>query len=251
MFREPDLLSEQVSQALLGMPVEVIDTRDGWARIETPDTYAGWVESSALSEAPPLWDSPQLEVTDLWANLRRNPEYRRAAETVAFIGTRLPGPGAAVGPGVDGWTCLLLPDGNSVWTESHRVKSVAAEAPHLRPAAILRTARRFLRVPYLWGGCSPMGLDCSGFVQLVYRLHGVPLLRDADMQAGQGAPADGPAAADLVFFGPDESSTRITHVGMMLDRARFIHALGGQCVRIDRLAHPRFAPRYRFARRYL
>ncbi|HEU4753310.1 MAG TPA: C40 family peptidase, partial [Armatimonadota bacterium] len=113
------------------------------------------------------------------------------------------------------------------------------------------TARRFLGVPYLWGGGSPVGLDCSGFVQLVMRLHGVELLRDAGPQMTQGEPVEAPDAADLVFFGPEGEPDRISHVGMMLDRERFIHAAGSDRVRINRLRDDPYGRIYRGARRVL
>ena len=96
-----------------------------------------------------------------------------------------------------------------------------------------------------------MGLDCSGFVQLVLRLHGVELFRDAHQQAEQGVPSPEPDSGDLVFFGGEEQPERITHVGMMLDRRRFIHARGSDCVRIDALADEPYGRRFRCARRYL
>lgn len=227
MFRAPDALTEQVSQALLGMEVVVLETRPSWSRIRTPDTYEGWVATDALVAAPAAWDEPGREIEDLWANLRAKNDYRQAAVVHAPIGTRLPQTDEA-----DGRVQLLLPDGRRLWTEIHRtVPAPVKRSP--RPATIVRTARRFLGIPYLWGGCSPWGVDCSGFVQLVFRLHGIPILRDAHQQMEQGAPSPEPDAADLVFFGPDDKPDRITHVGMMLDRRRYIHAKGSACVRID------------------
>jgi len=247
MHREPDSLSEQVSQALLGMRVRVLESREGWRRVETPDGYSGWLAADALASFPEGWGEPWAEATDLWANLRARNNFRLAAVTQAVIGTRLP-----LLDESDGWTELLLPDGRRLWTESRRVHRL--DGTPLRPAAgrtICATARRFRGVPYLWGGCSPLGLDCSGFVQLVLRLHGVHLMRDADLQATQGRPSDNPDTADLVFFGPEERPEKITHVGMMLDRQRFIHASGGDCVRINRLTDAPYPRQLRFARRYL
>jgi cell wall-associated NlpC family hydrolase len=242
MFRDPDPLTEQVSQALLGMEVGIIETRPGWSRISTPDSYEGWVATDALAPAPAGWSGPWREIEDLWANLRAENDYRQAAVVHAPIGTRLPQLAEA-----ENRIQLLLPDGRRLWTEIHRTQPAPVKRP-ARPTAIVRTARRFVGIPYLWGGCSPWGLDCSGFVQLVFRLHGIPILRDAHQQMEQGAPSAEPNAADLVFFGPEDKPNRITHVGMMLDRRRYIHAKGSACVRIDVL--DRNSRGYRGARRF-
>lgn len=247
MYAAPDLASEQVSQALLGMPVHRLQASAGWLRIETPDRYRGWVETAGVVNPPEGWGAPRAEVTDLWINLRLRNDYRLAPAAHAPLGTHLP-----LLEEAEGWRRLLLPDGRALWTEAHRVTPLG-ETP-LRPRearAITRTALRLRGVPYLWGGCSPLGIDCSGFVQLVMRLHGIALLRDAGQQATQGDRTAQPAAADLVFFSPEGPDGKITHVGLMLDHQRFVHALGSACVRINRLSEPCWTPRLHSVRRYL
>lgn len=247
MFAAPDPLSEQVSQALMGMRVLETGGRDEWRLIQTPDGYQGWVATVGLAPIPTGWGGPFVEVIDLWANLRGRASSKLTAATQAIIGTRLPRIARD-----DKWVELLLPDGRHVWTEAIRVADVGGEPLRpTKPRAVCATAKRFLGVPYLWGGCSPMGLDCSGFVQLVLHLHGVELLRDAQQQAAQGRPAPEPNTGDLVFFGPVDRPEKITHVGMMLDRTRFIHAAGSDRVRINRLSDEPYVHELRFARRYL
>jgi cell wall-associated NlpC family hydrolase len=245
MFRAPDSNSEQVSQALLGTAVSELGGHGNWRFVTTPDNYPGWVETAALRDHPISWGSPFVEVKDLWINLRAEPSY--AAVIHATIGVRLPLRGRSVG-----WVGLLVPGGETLWTEAHRVRIVRERASRVpSPAAVVRTARRFLGVPYLWGGCSPLGLDCSGFVQLVLRLHGMEVSRDAHLQAVQGESVGDPEAADLVFFGPPDRPDAVTHVGMMLDESRCIHASGGNCVRVDRLRDLARRLEYRGARRFI
>jgi len=247
MFRETDRLSEQVSQGLLGEAAAVLEERGEWSRIRTPDTYEGWVHSGALVAAPAGWSGQWAVVHDLWANLRAKDDYRGAAVLQAPMGTRLPLVGES-----ERWVQLLVPDGRLLWTEHQRAIPLCREPARPRnTGAMCRTARKFLDVPYLWGGCSPFGIDCSGFVQLVMGLHGVTLLRDAHMQAEQGLPVDDPHRGDLVFFGPIDRPGAITHVGMMLDRARFIHAAGSDRVRINRLTDERRGEVLRCVRRML
>jgi len=247
MFAAPDALSEHVSQALLGMAVAELGGRGDWRLVRTWDGYQGWLATIGLADFPAEWGSPWVEVTDLCINLRQRNSYKLAALTQAIIGTRLPLVGRE-----EGWVQVLMPDNRRLWTEAHRVAELTGRP--LRPStprAVTATARRFLNIPYLWGGCSTVGLDCSGFVQLVMRLHGIGLLRDADQQAGGGQAVASPDIADLVFFGPVDAPERITHVGMMLDQERFIHAAGSDKVRINRLTDTPYDTNYRFARRYL
>jgi len=90
-----------------------------------------------------------------------------------------------------------------------------------RPGDLIRTAECFLGVPYLWGGTTVEGLDCSGFTQLAYRLNGVVLDRDADQQTWEGRPVmAAPRAGDLLFFGDD----RVTHGAMATAEREFLHA---------------------------
>jgi cell wall-associated NlpC family hydrolase len=107
------------------------------------------------------------------------------------------------------------------------------------------TGLRFLGIPYLWGGSTPKGFDCSGLMQRIYRLHGLLLPRDADMQSRFGAlrstrDLNSLATGDLLFFG--KIPQRITHVGMVLPDRLFLHAYGQ--VRVNSLdpAHPLFEP---------
>jgi cell wall-associated NlpC family hydrolase len=247
LFAEPDPYTEQVSQALLGAVAEVLETRSGYHRVRTPDAYEGWAEATGFAAAPAGWAGPWSEIEDLWVNFRAIADSQAASVTQAFIGCRFPRLEET-----ERFVQLLLPDGRRLWTETHRTRPVA-ETP-LRPlhaASVCATARRFLKVPYLWGGSSPWGLDCSGFVQLVLRLHGVLIQRDAGQQFRQGRALAAGAAADLVFFGPDHRPERITHVGMLLDERRFIHALGNACVRVDLLHAPRWKALHRGTRRFV
>jgi gamma-D-glutamyl-L-lysine dipeptidyl-peptidase len=251
------LTSEQVTQALLGAPVRVQERSPRWARIRMHDDYEGWISTGHL--APDLSPSAAwVTITELWANLRTRPDFRMPARTVAFIGTRLP-----LREREAHWLAVALPGGGLGWLEEHRgrIHAHEDEPPRPAPETLLATARRFLGIPYLWGGCSPLGLDCSGFVQLVHRLHGVNLPRDADQQAlvGQLVPleASGPElwspllAGDAVFFRSVEEPPRIVHVGLAGGQGRFIHAAGGDGVRVNDLADSPYGERLVCARRYL
>ena len=99
---------------------------------------------------------------------------------------------------------------------------------------LIKTAYMYLNTPYLWGGRSPMGIDCSGFTQMVYKINGIPLKRDASQQAQEGETLsfiEESEAGDLAFF--DDKEGKITHVGLLLEKNHIIHAHGA--VRIDQI----------------
>jgi gamma-D-glutamyl-L-lysine dipeptidyl-peptidase len=259
MYSGPDERRDVVSQALLGQTVEVVEAFDGFLNVQTPDGYRGWMPRGALlvyaDAAVPRYATrgSVLEVTSLMANLYRTPDVTAARPRAqAPLGTRLE-VSAGPAPPENRWITVRLPDGETAYVQAGDGRIVDASAPRPRgsEAGLVATARRFLGVPYLWGGMSAQGVDCSGLVSQVYWAHGITLPRDADMQF------DDPGAApveraqlrpgDLVFFG----KTKITHVGMYVGEGRFINATTytAPMVREDSLDDPHWAALYRGARR--
>jgi cell wall-associated NlpC family hydrolase len=150
-------------------------------------------------------------------------------------------------PSESGWLPAVLADGRSGYVQGGDLDLTGREwvwegLPQLR-GSLVQTARRFLGVPYLWGGTSAFGMDCSGFVQHVYGLHGLTLPRDADQQAAcQGTVAvsrDEIVPGDLIFFG------KHTHVGMAISHFEFIHATVhlDPVVQISRVDDPHWSER--------
>jgi hypothetical protein len=262
MFSGPADSVDVVSQALLGDNVKVIKKEknpagEDWVRIETPDTYQGWVLASSLRFLKP-GDKPYAAagrvfvVSGLLANTYREADVTahkpvRTAPVSAVL--------EIVGERNGRWLEVLLPDGVRAWIQ--KGDGDVREAPWTwprRPASdMVALAKRFLGVPYLWGGSSPLGLDCSGFVQLIYKMTGVPILRDADIQMLKSGlievPKGSEQAGDLVFFGG--AVDKIGHVGMMIDGQHFINATTYEtpCVRIDDLKVERWQKIYQAARR--
>jgi len=259
MYAAPDENAEVVSQATLGQVVEVIGTHVRFDRVRTPDRYEGWLPRSAVSpyadrETPRYARAGRVaEVTSLMAYLYRNADVETARPlTSAPLATRLEV--AADGPG-EHWLTVRLPSGETAYVQAGDVKPVDPEAPRGRgsPEEVLATARRFLGVPYLWGGMTARGLDCSGLVSRVYLANGVALPRDADLQFESPVlvPVEREALqpADLVFFGRGPKA--ITHVGLYLGGGRFISATihGTPAVHEDRLDDPHWVSAYQGARR--
>jgi cell wall-associated NlpC family hydrolase len=254
--------TDVVSQALLGDNVKVLKKErnaDGedWVRIETPDTYQGWVIASSLrflkpDDKPYASSGKLFVITALLANTYREPDVTEHKPVkVAPISTVL----EVVGERNERWLEVNLPCNTRAWIQ--RGDGDLAEAPHTwarKPVQeMVEQSKRFLGLPYLWGGTSPLGLDCSGFVQLIYKLAGVPILRDADIQmlkSGLDEVAKGSEqTGDLVFFG--SALNKIGHVGMMIDTEYFINATVHEkpVVQISRLKDAYWQKIYQAARR--
>lgn len=193
--------SEMISQLLYGETIDVLEVHGDFAKIKVHfDAYEGWISTNQITIIP------QEDFLETIPNI--------LSET--FIIANLP----------EGK--MLLSMGSEI-----RLKS---DKDFAKPdfSTIAETAKQFLNVPYLWSGRSFFGVDCSGFVQLVYKIHGLALPRDAYQQAEKGQVlsfVEESKPGDLAFFENEEGN--ITHVGMMLENQQIIHAYGK--VRIDSL----------------
>ncbi len=258
MYSAADESKDVVSQATLGQTIELLEAKDAFARVRTPDHYEGWLLRAAFAEYPEPGAARYAsagrvaEVTSLMANLYREADVTSARPVLqAPLGTRL----ELAGTSGERWLAVRLPSGEQGYVQQGDVRLGDAAAQRRRgtPAEVVATARRFLGVPYLWGGMTAHGIDCSGLASRVYHVNGVELPRDANLQFEDGGAVAVPRArlrpGDLVFFGRD--ARHVSHVGIYLGSGRFINATTYRTpmVREDRLSDPHWASLYQGARR--
>jgi cell wall-associated NlpC family hydrolase len=216
---EPSHRTEMVSQLIFGECCEVLEQTKEWSRVRVKyDGYEGWCTPTHLTEID------ENEFDDGLANL--TPEWVTALE---YNGHPMMVP--------MGSHLTAMKNGRAHWrknTVHYKGKTLDPASASLDAKAIRQFTLKLLNIPYLWGGKSVFGFDCSGFVQTVYKFLGVPVLRDAYQQAAQGEGVgflEETKTGDLAFF--DNEEGKITHVGILLNAHEIIHASGK--VRIDKI----------------
>lgn len=221
---EPRVSSTQVSQYVLGHRLDLLSRSDAWWRARGEDGYIGWIHHGYLAVGVAGW--AQTWERGLGGEPMVSLGAELADEEGRLIG-RLPW-GARVIRAAP--RRVRLPDGR----EAEIAAGEVVEADRLvdwfppRGESVVRTARRWYGTPYLWGGVTPAGADCSGFVQSIFWMHGVALPRDSDQQSRVGSPVepgpelDGLRAGDLLYF--SERPGRITHVAVAIGDGRIIHS---------------------------
>lgn len=208
--------SEMVNQLLLGEFAQVIENTKDFTKIRgLYDGYEGWIQSSQLCEIdaataasqPIRYTTSVTDVMEMNGVLVRlsfaTPVYAEAKQLAKY-------------------------------TFSYMGSNGSMPPFTFNPDTLAANARAYLNTPYLWGGRSSFGIDCSGFTQQVYKLAGIHLLRDASQQATQGEVVgflQEARCGDLAFF--DNEEGKITHVGILLNSDEIIHASGR--VRIDKI----------------
>ena len=222
--QEPSEGSEQLTQLLFGEVCDVLDRLPRWTKIRsTVDGQEGWVDFKMLTPTDTQYPISNTRTT-VAVPMAIATAMETGEELMLTLGTRLPNYSHGTFE-VLGKQYLINPAG------------VRGERREARGEEICAIAQTLLNTPYLWGGKNAMGMDCSGFTQVVYATLGVNLLRNAREQMTQGELVPSLAEAqpgDLAFFDHadrDPKATNISHVGMLLSPTEIIHCSG--CVHID------------------
>lgn len=206
MREGPSQETRRVSQALFGEEVEVLKSHEKWFFIKTPDNYTGWVKEGIVAKDRPC--SPDLEVSRLQAHV-----YARADTEFGPLLTLAFGSKLECLETDSRWHQILLPDARKAYIQRGDVETEVFELSSF--------SKKFLGLPYTWGGRCSFGFDCSGYIQMLYSRLGFQLPRDARQQVHCGASVASLTLGDLIFWG--YSHTDIRHVGMFLEGDTFIH----------------------------
>lgn len=205
--------SEMINQLIYGDIIEILEEKEKWVKIKSVfDDYIGWIDKKQYFK---IDDNITVDL--------KNPVY--CIDLVEFIEN-------------NNNELVTIPIGSDISNISlmnHKFDGKTISGKNNRNS-IVNTALLFLNSPYLWGGKTPFGIDCSGFTQMVYKINGYKLSRDAKDQANQGETLsfiEESEAGDLAFFNNDQGD--IIHVGIILQNNHIIHASGK--VRIDRIDH--------------
>lgn len=238
--KTPDHASELVDQVLMGTAVKILKRQRGWYLVQVPNEYLGWITRGSLRRSDLQgmrnWEQQDRIILDVnYTQIYSRADVHSPVISDAVLGCSLVKTGSA-----GSWYVVKLPDNREGYVESRFFKPCQGSNNNRLPQRenILARAQKMMGIPYLWGGNSTKGFDCSGFSGTVFRSEGYLLPRDADMQVlvGEEVSLDSNftnvLAGDLLFFG---SEKKISHVAVSMGGPRFMHSHASSCIRVNSL----------------
>ena len=220
MFQKENFRSETVSQAVLWEKINIVEENDRFVRVKTEDNCQGWISKYQITESDFKRTEDWIRLTASETNLYSEADVSSAVIQDIVAGTMLP----QVEKQKD-WIRVAIPNGILGWIQDNATKAV----PTLSRENLIKYAAQFMGRPYFWGGKTPKGFDCSGFIQFVLKMHDINIRRNAWMQFEDGRfVSDDPLKGqlgDLMFFA-EYGGDAITHVGFCLGKGEILHAQG-------------------------
>lgn len=231
---QPKHSAELATQATLGTPVKVLKEKEGWYYIQTPDTYLAWVDEGGIElmdeRVMANWKAtPKMIYTKTYGHSYTDPDRQQPVSDLVA------GDILEIIKDGDGFFIVRYPDSRKAYVFKEEAEPYDTWLKALKPNAdsLVATSKSLMGVPYLWGGTSTKGMDCSGFTKTVYFLNGMVIPRDASQQVHTGKAIDSVGnfkelqKGDLLFFGrkaTDSTSEKVVHVGIWIGDNEFIHA---------------------------
>jgi hypothetical protein len=241
---QPANAAEMVTQTLMGTVVDILKKEKGYYLVRTPDGYISWTEASGISPVDKTGLQQWLKANRVVFTAEFGHAYSEPDERSLPVSDLVSGDILQLSGKKKGFARVLYPDGRVAYIEKKWLTPYSKWVAGPNPTAtqILTTAQTLMGVPYLWGGTSIKGVDCSGFTKTCYFLNGVIIPRDASQQALVGEAVDiyeqdsvslqkclaNLQAGDLLFFGwnPGGKGTRIVHTAIYMGKGAFIQSAG-------------------------
>lgn len=218
LYEKPTFGMPLSSELCYGTELEILEEQGRWVFARQEDGYLGWAYKPYLTEKLPV-EATHLVLTSSYG-LRAQPDRESEIVTRVVSGTAV-----CVDETQGQWAKVIA--NQTGWMPISFLRATDAIPPTLeeKRKALLQDSARMMGVPYLWGGTSGNGIDCSGFARLLHRWVGVNIPRDADMQHAAATPVEPPfEAGDLIFFAESSIEQKVTHVGVSLGGWKMIHS---------------------------
>ena len=234
---KPSHSAEMVTQGTLGMPINVYQKENSWYQIQTPDNYLGWVDSGGIElMTKEEFDAWQATTKIIYTNTYGK-SYATANTSSEAVSDVVAGNIFSLIAESGNFYEVQYPDGREAYLPKEEATIFDEWKSKLAftKENLVETSKTMLGVPYLWGGTSTKGVDCSGFTKTVYLMNGMIIPRDASQQIHEGILIDESkdfdklVPGDLLFFGRKATETspeRVIHVGMWIGNNEFIHSAG-------------------------
>jgi len=227
VFKGPDPSSEMVTQALLCQEVKILEERGGWSKVKVMDGYTGWIISEKIDRNYNNITSSKIiiksKTKDIYMIINGTSPIKQASMGTEFYCLNK----------ANNWYEVALPMNSKGWIENTDTLQIdtGSNIAQTNGGEFVKTAKKFLDVPYLWGGSGAGGIDCSGLTYICCNVNGVDLPRDAQPQYDAIPVSVKPdknsmKEGDLIFFSSKINSKDITHVGIYIGNNKFMHASG-------------------------